>query len=56
MSVLYTRDNAYRPSGDETYRDDPSYRVKADDSRPEPANTQENAQDRYVEYRIEQER
>jgi hypothetical protein len=52
MSVLYTRDNVYRPSGVGTYRDDPSYRVKAGDSWLKPANTQ----DRYVEYGIEPER
>lgn len=54
MSVLYTRDSVYRPSGAGTYRDDPSYRVKAGDSWLKPTNTQDaNTQDRYVEYRIE---
>lgn len=56
MSVLYTRDSVYHPSGAGTYRDDPSYRVKAGDSWLKPANTQENTQDRYVEYGIEPER
>ena len=49
MSVLYTRDSVYRPSGAGTYRDDPSNRVKAGDSWLKPANTKENPQDRYAE-------
>jgi hypothetical protein len=56
MSVLYTRDGVYRPSRDGAYRDDPSNRVKAGDSWLKPANTQQNTQDRYVEYGIEPER
>ena len=56
MSVLYTRDSVYCPSGGGTYRDDPSYRVKAGDSWLRPANTKENPQDRYAEDRIEPER
>jgi hypothetical protein len=56
MSVVYTRDSVYRPTRGGTYRDDPSYRVKAGDSWLKPANTKEDTQDRYVEYGIEPER
>jgi hypothetical protein len=56
MSALYARDSVYRPSGDGDYRDDPSYRMKAGDSWLKPANAQQNTQDKYVEYGIEQER
>lgn len=56
MSVLYTQGGVYRPSRAGTYRDDPGYRVKAGDSWLKPANTQQNTDDRYVEYTIEPER
>ena len=56
MSFLCTRDGVYRPSEDGALRDDPRYLVKAGDSWLNPANTQEETQDRYAEYGIEPER
>jgi hypothetical protein len=47
MSVLFTRDGVYRPSGPGAFYDDDSFRT----DKPE-----DKAEDRYVEYGIEPER